>query len=97
MKRSLINVLAPPAPACFSARDIWVGYLESTQNDKCASQRPFIRIRVVEQAHMAWNESFNHCRDCIEAHRDDMQRVGRCKPHRDEPVKPQPIRLEMSK
>lgn len=68
-----IRRTAPPAPACFSARDIWVSYLITSQADKAKAfgTRPFT-------LHGEWNPRFSFCADCTRAHEAAMRAEGRC-------------------
>lgn len=68
-----IRRLAPPAPACFSARDIWLEYLITSQADKAKAfgTRPFT-------LNSEWNPRFSFCADCTRGHEAAMRAEGRC-------------------
>lgn len=68
--RRVIPILAPPAPKCFDARDVWVSYLQSAQSVPRASERPFLGER--------YRPTFNFCKECPAHHREQREAEGRC-------------------
>lgn len=67
-----IDRLAPPAPACFEARDIWLQYLDSAMDHRPGERgaRPVVKD--------AWNRRFSPCVDCEAGHEDRMRQQDRC-------------------
>lgn len=71
MDRRTIFLKAPPAPACFEARDQWVNYLTSAQ--EAGKVKPFDRDGN-------YRPKFGFCSDCSAQHSRAMHLEGRCKP-----------------
>lgn len=69
----LIPTLAPPAPRCFSTRDIWIEMLVVAQKCKAESKRPFVDGRYVP--------SFNFCSGCTPDYQAQMTALKRCDPN----------------
>jgi hypothetical protein len=65
---------APPAPRCFSARDIWISYLTTAQEVDKDSARPF-------GPDGQYRPDFAFCRDCASKHAAVMTLEGRCDYH----------------
>lgn len=71
---SAVLEAAPPTPACFAHRTAWSEYLFSAQKSKIAV-RPF-DDRGVYQPY------FSFCRDCTQAHTEQMTLAGKCDPRK---------------
>lgn len=82
MNRKVISIMAPPAPKCFQARDIWLSFLASSMEIKSASTKPFRDGR--------YQPEFNYCAPCTPAHRRQMVAERRCNP----PVIALPVRAK---
>ena len=80
-RTNLVAGLAPVAPPCFEARDIWVEYLKSAAeyggSDKVHHSTPLLGKRGEVPR---FNYDFNFCGDCSSKHAASMVLQGRCKP-----------------
>lgn len=67
-----VDRLAPPSPACFESRDIWLQFLASADavKDNAGGPQPFING--------AWNPHFHPCTDCTREFETEMVRARRC-------------------
>jgi hypothetical protein len=75
-----IRIVAPPAPQCFSTRDVWVEHLISAEQafvgkkpvrvDGRNTARPFIDGK--------YNPHYQFCRDCTAKHAHEMTLAGKC-------------------
>ena len=70
--RDEILLRAPLAPKCWPDRLSWAEYLFSAQEIKSAATKPFVDGK--------FNQNFNHCADCLRAHRQAMVAERRCYP-----------------
>ena len=64
-----LSAIAPPAPACFDSRVIWLAFLSGAQIDKY--NRPF-------DAQGQYQRSFSFCVECTAQHAAQMRQQGRC-------------------
>lgn len=76
----LIAQLAPTAPPCFEARDIWLSYLTSAAEAWRDGFRSVGPLLYEEGAQPRFNPRFNFCADCSAKHALAMTRTGRCQP-----------------
>lgn len=70
MERRVIFIKAPPAPACFESRSLWVTYLDSAQSAG----------KVMPFKNGQYRPEFQFCSDCPAKHAHDMHLQGRCDP-----------------
>jgi hypothetical protein len=71
MNLKLIAIVAPPAPKCFEARDIWVEFLHSAQQAASGNEaQPFIDGK--------YNPRYPFCSDCPAKHAHAMFVAKRC-------------------
>ncbi len=77
-RTTLVARLAPIAPPCFQARDIWVEYLKSAvEYGRRDHPTPLVGKRGEE---LRFNYDYNFCADCSHEHAVAMAREDRCKP-----------------
>jgi hypothetical protein len=79
-RAALVFDLAPVAPPCFPARDIWVSYLQSAAEEAREEHRPGPLVFKAGEA-VRFNYAFDICEDCCTAHSYEMARQGLCQPH----------------
>lgn len=81
IRTNLVAGLAPVAPPCFPARDIWVEYLKSAAeyggNDPATRPTPLLAKRGEVPR---FNYDYNFCADCPPEYAAAMARADRCKP-----------------
>lgn len=77
--REAIVRLAPTAPPCFPARDIWIEWLVSAAEFQRGDRHPG-PLNLAQGTEPTFNDRVNFCEDCEKARSHDMQRKGLCKP-----------------
>ena len=75
----LVAQLAPTAPPCFGARDIWVEYLQSAVEEArgCYHDGPLV---FAPGQPVRFDHTYNFCQDCNARHAREMDRRGLCQP-----------------
>ena len=78
IRANLVTRLAPVAPPCFQARDIWVEYLKAAaESGRVDHPSPLVQRRGEEAR---FNYDYNFCADCDAQHAARMARDDLCKP-----------------
>lgn len=72
MNIRLVQEMAPPTPACFTARDIWAEYLLAAQRSRKVYALPFVNG--------IFNPAWDFCKDCNGEHKALMQLASKCNP-----------------
>ena len=76
-RRATVIRLAPVAPPCFSARDIWLEFLVSAAEE---TQRGRLGPVDMRQSPATFNRNFDFCDSCPAKHALAMNAQGRCQP-----------------
>lgn len=81
--QAVIERVAPPAPPCFDARDIWISYLMSAievQDESNRNRGPLVRVdgRLTSDL----DPTFSFCADCefSQVQLANMRRNHTCQP-----------------